>query len=370
MPVESKQWKNTIHLIINTFGMSIEMPRAYLKMLKMKKIKFYLVLTLCILVSSLNAQNSNLVIFSEDGEPFTVMLNGMRENAYPQSNVRMIGLNTVPYKVKIIFANPDLGSVDKTVYLDDFKEVTYSLRKKTESEFARGARKAGHNLAKELNLNKQDSVSNKGEWYVMRLLSVAEIDNVGSIIPPPSPYMDSNNQPGGTTNPNATQPNQSGGSFSMNVNISENSANVDVNVQEEGTSHSTNVDVNTSGTNVNSRNNARQSNPSTSSSSSTAGCIHTMRDSDFNEAKNSIASKTFEDTKMQIAKQVAQSNCFKTSQVKEIMMLFTFEESKLEFAKYAYDYTFDVGNYYKVNDAFTFESSIDDLNAHIKRKNR
>jgi hypothetical protein len=40
----------------------------------------------------------------------------------------------------------------------------------------------------------------------------------------------------------------------------------------------------------------------------------------------------------------------------------------LEFAKFAYAYTYDQGNYYKVNDVFGFESSIRDLEEYLKRK--
>ena len=51
----------------------------------------------------------------------------------------------------------------------------------------------------------------------------------------------------------------------------------------------------------------------------------------------------------------------------DIMMAFDFEASKVEFAKFAYGHTYDVNNYYKVNDAFEFESSIDELNRSIGR---
>ena len=41
-----------------------------------------------------------------------------------------------------------------------------------------------------------------------------------------------------------------------------------------------------------------------------------------------------------------------------------------DFAKYAYGYTFDLGNYYKLNDAFTFESSISELNNYVNSHKR
>jgi len=94
-------------------------------------------------------------------------------------------------------------------------------------------------------------------------------------------------------------------------------------------------------------------------------CRWPMNPSDFESAKSSIKSKSFEDSKLTIAKQILGSNCMLSSQVKEVMMLFDFENTKLDFAKFAWGKTFDPGNYYKLNDAFQFESSIDDLNKYI-----
>ena len=71
---------------------------------------------------------------------------------------------------------------------------------------------------------------------------------------------------------------------------------------------------------------------------------------------------------MQLAKQITRSNCLLTSQVSELMGLFSFESQKLEFAKFAYEFTYDKGNYYKVNDVFGFESSIRDLEEYLKGK--
>jgi len=50
------------------------------------------------------------------------------------------------------------------------------------------------------------------------------------------------------------------------------------------------------------------------------------------------------------------------------MLLFSFEATRLDFAKFAYKYTYDISNYYKLNDAFTFESSIEELNNFINGK--
>jgi hypothetical protein len=48
------------------------------------------------------------------------------------------------------------------------------------------------------------------------------------------------------------------------------------------------------------------------------------------------------------------------------MGLFSFEDSKLEWAEYAYGKTTDPNNYYQLNDGFTFSSSVDSLNEYIE----
>ncbi len=95
------------------------------------------------------------------------------------------------------------------------------------------------------------------------------------------------------------------------------------------------------------------------------GCDWPMDEAQFSDAQQSVSSKSFEDSKMTVAKQITGANCLTADQVKRMMMEFDFEDSKLEFAKFAYNKTYDIGNYYKLNDAFDFESSIDELNEYI-----
>jgi hypothetical protein len=97
------------------------------------------------------------------------------------------------------------------------------------------------------------------------------------------------------------------------------------------------------------------------------GCPWPMEEGQFEDAKRSVSSKDFEDSKLTVAKQITGSNCLTADQVKRMMGAFDFEDSKLEYAKFAYNKTYDIGNYYKLNDAFDFESSIDELNEYINQ---
>jgi hypothetical protein len=93
-----------------------------------------------------------------------------------------------------------------------------------------------------------------------------------------------------------------------------------------------------------------------------------MPDDVYNAAKTSIVSKNFESTKLAVARQIFSNYCLLAADVRDIMGLFAFESSRLEFAKFAYPLTYDAQNYFIVNDGFTFESSIDNLQQFIQQR--
>jgi len=90
-----------------------------------------------------------------------------------------------------------------------------------------------------------------------------------------------------------------------------------------------------------------------------------MNDLDFSGLKASIDRISFDSSKLSMAQQAASSNVLTSVQVFEILELFTFESTKLSFAKYAYPFVYDPNKYYIVNNAFTFSSSIESLNNYI-----
>ena len=86
----------------------------------------------------------------------------------------------------------------------------------------------------------------------------------------------------------------------------------------------------------------------------------------FDQFKQTLKNESFDATKQTIAKQVISTNFFTSTQVREIIQQFNFENSKLEIAKYAYKYTIDKGSYFLLNDAFNFSSSKDELMRYIQ----
>lgn len=88
----------------------------------------------------------------------------------------------------------------------------------------------------------------------------------------------------------------------------------------------------------------------------------------FDQFKQILKKEAFDDTRLKLVTQFVSNNYFSAVQVKEMMGLFAFEDSKLELAKFAYDYTVDKGNYFIVNDAFVYSSSKEELMNYIKNR--
>mgnify|MGYP006295024621 CR=1 FL=1 len=91
-----------------------------------------------------------------------------------------------------------------------------------------------------------------------------------------------------------------------------------------------------------------------------------MSNADFNDAKKTINQSSFDDTKLTTAKSIVSNNCLSTEQVVAICNTFSFEENKLKFAKFAYRFTTDQKNYFKVNNVFNFSSSKEELSEFVQ----
>ena len=84
---------------------------------------------------------------------------------------------------------------------------------------------------------------------------------------------------------------------------------------------------------------------------------------------DNVKKQDFDESRLRVAKQIIKQNqCMTVDQLVGILRLLDFEKNKLELAKYAYHYIYDLENYYKVNNVFDFDSSIKKLDAYIKNQ--
>lgn len=293
-------------------------------------------------------QNTNLVFFSEQGQQFYIILNGIQQNPNPETNVRVTNLIQPYYKVKVKFADGTTPDIDKTLNFNQGTETTYSIK-----------------------------TSNKGE-IVLRWMSEVPIAQAprpiagqNVIVYHDTPLATTVTQTtvisNTTTNPTTTD------QMNVGINVSDPTTgganiNMSVNVNETGMStqtQSTTTTYSTTTTTTSGNVGTVQSGYVMPGYSGNVGCTgYPMSESQFSQVVQSIESKGFDDSKLTMSKQVISTNCMTSNQVKRLMLLFSFEDTRLDLAKYAYGYTYDIGNYYQLNDAFKFESSIEELNEY------
>lgn len=74
-----------------------------------------------------------------------------------------------------------------------------------------------------------------------------------------------------------------------------------------------------------------------------------------------ITAQSFDSNRLQIARQIASAYPLTSSQIAIIMQHLNFESSRVDFAKYAWHYVMDPQNYFMINQAFVFSSSVNEL---------
>lgn len=367
----------------------------------MKKIA--LIALVCIGICSLSAQTNNAItVFTEGGEKFFLILNGVKQNEIAETNVKATGINGQQVKAKVIFAAGNIPDCDKSIPMMwegnsvSNTEFTFSVSKDRKGNYkwkfvsqapVTGGQVANNNTATNTNISPATNTVVSGNTNTN-----TNTNNTNS-----------NTTVTTTSTTNTTTGGNAGAGIS--INVGENGMNVNMNVHDgtttgnnvntttttttTSTSYTTSTTTHSSGTQV--ENNTGNGNGSvsisvnapantttnttttttTTTSANTVNsdaCSFPMTAGEFTDAKSSVESKSFEDTKLTLAKQVADNNCMSAEQIKGIMSLFSFEETKLEYAKYCYSRCSDKKNYYKLNDAFTFESSTEELNEYIKGK--
>ena len=302
------------------------------------KLRFALLLFIALAPLFARSQGC-ITIFSEDGDRFYLVLNGVKQNPMPQTNVRVDGLANDFYSAKILFEDPAKEAITKNMPTKDaatgqFMEMTFKIKKLKD-----GQMKLRYFGATPI----PATYTAPPDMY---------FTHYGAPPPPENTVMQTtvtttttNSNPGnGTVNISI-----GGGGLNMNVNVN------DPNVGSQTTSTSTY-------TNNSYDNGAGQ--PVTQERILEA-CPYPMDWNSYKAAKETIAQASFEETKLSTAKTVIASNCMSTDQIINICKLFSFEGSKLDFAKAAYSRATDKGNYFKVGEVFAFDASKTDLNNYI-----
>ena len=304
------------------------------------KTKFTLIFLLMLgtMSSYAQAQLGNLTIFSEDGDKFYLVLNGEKQNDIAQTNLRIEELNQPYYNAKIQFEDKTLMDISKSnLTITDFEgvyqDVTYKIKR-------------DKNNKSKMKLNYFSTIPVTPQYIAPKNVYVVHYGqperNVGYSQTTTTTTVGTGTSVGAAVNM---------GGVSMNVNIHDPYGQT---VTETTTTHS-----------------SSSSNSIHHQDNTPRGCGHAyaMNGSDFNSALASVKGQSFDDTRLKVAKQIASANCMNAAQIVQICQVFGFEDSKLDFAKFAYDFCTEKNNYFKVNPVFSFSSSVDELTNYIQTRN-
>lgn len=280
------------------------------------KFLFFSLTTLFLFVQTFAQEKYNAVFFSENGEKFHLLLNNKTLNENPVNNIKITGINRDRLNITVVFSNDKYSNISKQITLNNKNsETAFRIRKNKRNSY----------FIKKFYTAPINSVQyNRNQKVVSIYDSNTDIVNNGS----------GNN-----------------GNTTTNNNVNNNDININVNV------------VNT----IDNKNgqNKKPKHYHLEGYTGVMGCEWPLKEKEFRNIKRSIKSKGFDSSKLKIAKQILRDNCLLADQVAELVDLMGFESNKLELAKFAYSRTFDQGNYYKVNDVFDFESTIEELQDFI-----
>jgi hypothetical protein len=331
----------------------------------MKKLFIFTTL-LFISLTYLQAQNSNMVFFTEKGEKFTLFINGNQQNQTPLSNVKVEQMPSNIYQVRVEFEDKTNGSINDKISINPGSEKTWKIRLKdldTRNKVNNGLNSVG-----------LPNATNTETKFVIKALSEIPI-STNMVNNYPNQQQTIIYQPEGYGYSNNTNIPNNGLGMGTNIGInSDPNGNVSMNVNVNGMG----TNVNTNGMNTQTNTSYSSTNTNTSYSSNSGyqinntghvGCNAPLPSNLFLIQKNKVRAQKTEAGRLITCKKIINTQCLTSQQVFELVSLLTFSNNRLDAAKLAYTRTFDPDNYEVVFNAFTISSAVEDLNNYIQTVN-
>lgn len=334
--------------------------------------------------------NANLVIFSEDLEPFFAYVNGVKQNSTAETNVRITNLNP-NIALRIEFVNKALPILKQNFMLEQGFEHTARL--KYDKNKVMKLRYFGQVPLAEVSADKNTKLI---EYHTADDASPAEVNTQTNDAPvnynttvtdPMGASVNISSQTVTTSHQSGDPGNQAGsvnvsmpGGVGISMTISDPASSGRVHSSTSTTITSTTTGSLTETRTVTTTNTkpvppkpvkpakpvkvAAAPAPTVSAApvaTTKTGCTVAIGNDQFNRIKSNIESKPFSDTKMSVARVATKNACMTVNQIKEITKLFSMDDDKLVYAKFAFDYCVDKANYYEISDAFSFSTTQEDF---------
>lgn len=362
--------------------------------------KFILTLSQLILFSVVFSQ-STITVFNNGGQQFYVILNGIKQNSLPQTNVAVSGITNGSYSMKLIFSDGKTMDIDKNFFIDEPSYIT------TRVVFKKGKGKlqligiepasgqqTENNVAYRPNnsaifsdavvmttesITTNASVTQSGQNNSNENAQINQSSTIGNGNSSENVNFNMNVNASGQNNENSASETVN---MSININGSENGENMgmnmSINVTENGTtSGSENIDMNLnmSGTGMQNQQTTQTTQTTITqtnvvsgngqgqvvkpNSNQTNNSVITCSDI-LGDSKSYIVELnefTFDEDKKELVIKDFKGKCLTASQAYEIIEVFTFEADRLELSKYMHHRIIDKENSKSLMKLFTFDST-------------
>lgn len=368
-----------------------------------------------LLSTFLNAQ-SNLSVFNNSGQPFYVVLNGIRQNSKPETNVQVSQIKNGSYSVKVIFADGKTPDIDKNFMIDAPYDITTRIVfKKGKGKLQLMGMEPTHGVIQEAVVYRPNDAANYSDAVVVNTqttpvqntttIQTSPVQNTTTIqttgtsnnagvnmnmniqeTPNTTIQTLNTNTTTTTTTTTGTNPDEN---VNLNMNLSVGGVNVNLNanasatgtglgtgatITETTTSSSTttttqtnnqvNANIQLNGNSQVVQNQQNQQNAQhqqviaqvqQAQLSNRVNCTKTMNRLDA--FKVELQDQSFEEDRLEALQLAMKSTCLTTAQAEQLIDLFAFDENRLEVAKYLSDRLTDRDNAGALAKKLTFDSN-------------
>lgn len=276
----------------------------------MKKVLFILILFCC---GYSYAQNAELQIYSSEKKAFTLFVDGLQENDLPKWKLKVKNLADGPHHLRILFESGQVHTLQKKIHLVAGSSIIYEIVK-----YHNGTR----------------------TWYDLKVIESE------SFIPKDTIPKEDTSPKSKVDSTSVLALKASTVKMDSLFNATAPKPKIEVPDGVDSLAHSKDTLV-------------------VKDIDSVFQCKNPLLPTGFALLMTQLESEGYEDLRLEKAKIIAKENCLSAIQIMEVMQLFEFEVSKLEFAIYSYEKCFDPRNYQFVEDAFEYQSSIEKLHNKI-----
>lgn len=269
-----------------------------------------------------------------------MVLNGIRQNSKPETNVQVAQIKNGSYAVKVIFADGKTPDIDKNFMIDAPYDITARIIfKKGKGKLQLMGQEPTHGVLQEAVVYRPNDAAVYSDMIPVQTTTTTTTTTTGTI-PDENVNLNMNLSVGGVN-------------VNLNANASATGLGTGATITETTTSSSTTT------TQINNQANAQHqqviAQVQQAPLSNRVNCTKTMNRLEAFKAE--LQDQSFEEDRLEALQLELKSTCLTTAQAEQLIDLFTFDENRLEVAKYLSDRLTDRDNAGALAKKLTFDSS-------------